>query len=184
MGARSANQGYQPRRTSLLPLTLRKRSKYDEGMALTEVRILAALLSLGAGIWTGGVVTVILVVVSSRGLVPSDRVAMFRHFGRRFAIFFGITALVVVVPATVLAVIVATPLTISIAVLTTVLLVATALGIAQARRMTTLRTAVEAGTVDASTLRRNALLATVIRTLLVGGYVALLALAVVLAGTS
>lgn len=66
--------------------------------------------------------------------------------------------------------------------LASALLVATGLGIVQARRMTALRTAFGGGSVSASTLRRNALIAAVIRAMLVTGYVALLVLAVILAG--
>lgn len=49
--------------------------------------------------------------------------------------------------------------------------------------MTAMRTAVATGAVKEATLRANAGVAAVIRALLVAGYVALLVLAVLLAGT-
>ncbi len=154
-------------------------------------RMLATLLAIGAGAWVGGLVTVTLVVVTSKLVNTPDRVSMFRRFGRAFAVFFGATALFVVFPALSLATLQPGALTASILVLAFALLAATAGGIFQARRMTALRAAAdvegrrevasEHTAANAVALRRNAVAAAVIRSLLVGGYVALLALAVVLA---
>ena len=66
------------------------------------------------------------------------------------------------------------------------LLAATAIGILQARRMTTLRTAFISDPATETTraiVRRNASLSAIIRTLLVAGYIALLGLAVLLVVT-
>lgn len=145
--------------------------------------MLAAILAMGAGAWVGGLVTVTLVVVSSRNM-GVGRVLMFRSFGRGFAVFFGITAIFVVVPSAILAVSEQHPLAFAAAMLAVTLLVATGFGILQARRMTALRTALNAGLSTEAVVHRQATIAAVIRTILVIGYVTLLVLAVLLAGVA
>lgn len=147
------------------------------------LRWAAILLAVGASAWAGGLVTVILAVVSSRSMDAGERIALFRTFGRRFATFFGVTGILVIVSATTLAATTPTPMTVSTLVLAILLLVGTAGGILQARRMTALRTALTSEDPGTDTVRRNALVATVIRSVLVLGYVALLVLAVMLAST-
>lgn len=149
--------------------------------------MLAAILAVGAGSWVGGLLTVAVLASSSRRTVAAaDRVALFRDFGRRFALLFGVTALFVVAPALVLAVIDPGPLSVSILLLTLGLLLATAAGILQARRMTGLRAtaATPSGEADAGTLRRNAAVAAALRGILALGYIAVLVLAVLLVGTT
>lgn len=150
-------------------------------MTPENIRMLAIILAMGAGAWVGGLITVTLVVVSSLKMGASDRVVLFRTFGRRFAAFFGIVGVFVVAPAVILATNDPHTLTITIAVLSIALLFATAGGILQARKMSAMRTAVARGDVDAAKLRSNAALAGGIRALLVAGYVALLVLALMLA---
>lgn len=145
--------------------------------------MLGTILAIGAGAWVGGLITITIVVVSSRTTNGADRVILFRAVGRRFAVFFGITAVLVVFPALVLASKEPSTLTTSIVLLTFGLLIVTALGILQARRMTSMRTALADGAMNTQTVGRNAIVAATIRALLVVGYVALLILAVLLAGT-
>ncbi|GAA3740634.1 hypothetical protein GCM10022239_15440 [Leifsonia bigeumensis] len=148
-------------------------------MDLDGARMLAVTLAVGSGVWVGGLVTVIILSASSRKTIaPPDRVVLFRDFGRRFAIFVGVTALFVVLPALVLATIEPAPLTASTLLLALGLLLATAAGILQARRMTRLRGSA-AGPVDAAeaSIRGNAQLAAAVRVVLVLGYLALVVLA-------
>ena len=150
-------------------------------------RLLAAILAIGAGVWVGGLLTVIIVSASSRKMIAAaDRVALFRDFGRRFAVFMGVTALVVVAPALVLASTESGPLTMTVLLLALGLLVGTAVGILQARRMSGLRTASTdpASAADTGRLRRNATAAATLRAILVVGYLALLVLATLLAATA
>lgn len=142
---------------------------------------------MGAGVWVGGLVTVTLVVVSSLKMGASDRVALFRAFGRRFAVFFGVVGVFVVAPAVILAINdvgEVRALSAAIAVLSIVLLFATGGGIVQARKMSAMRTAVATGAAHETTLRTDATIAAVIRTLLVAGYAVLLVLAAMLAVTA
>lgn len=143
--------------------------------------MLAAFVAIGAGAWVGGLVTVIIVAAGRHAIRADDRVVFFRAFGRRFAAFFGAAAVIVIVPAVVLATIEPGSLTASIALLALALLVATAFGILQARRMTALRAGLAKDAVSAMSVRHNAIIAAVIRTILVVGYVVLLILAVLLA---
>ena len=143
-------------------------------MTLDGGRMLAAILAIGAGAWVGGLLTVIVLSTSSRRTIASaDRVALFRDFGRRFAVVMGVTAPFVVVPAVLLASTEPGPSTVSILLLAIGLLLATAIGILQARRMTSLRTAHPADT-SSRTVQRNATIAAALRTVLVLGYLALL----------
>lgn len=188
MGARSANQGYQCARADLLALRpkvqrAKVRESYSEVVTADSIRMLAIILAMSAGAWVGGLATVTLVVVSSMKVGASDRVVLFRAFGRRFAVFFGVVGVFVVAPAIILAINAPRGLALSIAVLSVVLLSATTGGIFQARKMSKLRTAVGMGEVDEATLRVNATLAAGIRALLVVGYGALLVMAVMLAVT-
>lgn len=144
--------------------------------------MLATIFAMAAGVWVGGLVTVTLVVVSSRTM-GSGRVALFRSFGRKFAVFFGVNALIVVAPSVILAVSEPRPLATAAALLAIVLLLATAIGILQARRMTALRSAQDAGSTTETLVRRQGTIAAIIRTALVIGYVALLVLGVLLAGS-
>jgi uncharacterized membrane protein len=149
--------------------------------------LLAAILAIGAGVWVGGLATVIILSASSRKTIAAaDRVPLFRDFGRRFAGFMGVTALLVVAPALVLASAAPGPLTASVLLLALGLLVGTAVGILQARRMTKLREAAAepAGAADTGRLRRNATIAAALRIILVLGYLALLALAVLQASVA
>lgn len=135
---------------------------------------------MGVGAWVGGLATVTLVVVSSQKVSASDRVALFRTFGRRFAVFFGVTAVFVVMSAVILAASDLHELSLVAAVLSVFLLIATGFGVAQARRMTAMRTALAAGAANEIHVKRNATIAAIIRGVLVVGYVALLVIALLL----
>lgn len=136
-------------------------------MDLDGVRMLAVTLAIGSGVWVGGVATVVIVSATSRRTVaPADRVALFRTFGNRFAVFASVVALVMVVPALALAVIAPTPLTASTLLVAIALLVVTAIGILQARRMSALRSAAASGANDPDGTRRNAATAMALRSLI------------------
>jgi hypothetical protein len=136
-------------------------------MALDGIRMLAVVLAIGSGVWVGGLVTVVILAVASRTTVAAvDRVALFRVFGKRFAVFMGVVALFVVPPALVLATVEPTPLTASTLVLALGLLLVTAIGILQARRMSALRRADASGSGDPAGLRRNAAGALALRSLI------------------
>ncbi|MEO7544804.1 MAG: hypothetical protein ABIT21_00680 [Terrimesophilobacter sp.] len=153
-------------------------------MTTENIRMLSVILAISAGAWVGGLAAVILVVVSSTTMGASDRVVLFRIFGRRFSAFFAIVGVFVVTPAVILAFTEASALTTSLAGLSVALVFATGGGIVQARRMSAMRTAVATGAEHESSLRTGATLAAGIRTLLVAGYVVLLVLAVVVAVSS
>jgi hypothetical protein len=136
-------------------------------MVLDGVRMLAVILAIGSGMWIGGLVTVVILSrASAKTVAAGDRVALFRSFGKGFAVFVGVTALFVVLPALALAVIEPVPLTAGILVLAFGLLLVTAVGILQARRMSVLRGAAASGGGDPVGLRRNAAAAVVLRSLI------------------
>lgn len=141
-------------------------------MVLDGIRMLAVILAAGSGIWVGGVVTVTIVsATSSTTVAAADRVALFRAFGTRFAIFAGVVALVMVAAALALAAIDPAPLTASALAVTLALLLVTAVGIVQARRMSALRSAAGSsaagsGADDPARIRRNAVVAVTLRSLI------------------
>ncbi|MBB5632441.1 uncharacterized membrane protein (DUF441 family) [Cryobacterium mesophilum] len=136
-------------------------------MDFDGVRMLAVLLAIGSGVWVGGVVTVAIVSSSTQTTVAAaDRIALFRVFGRRFASFVAATAVLVVLPALALATLEPAPITWGILVLAVGLLPVIAVGIVQARRMTSLRSAAASGGGDPGRLRRNAAVARVLRSLI------------------
>ena len=187
MGARSASQGYQCEPDALLAQRPKAHRAYSELVTAENIRMLSIILTMSAGAWVGGLATVTLVVVSSLRMGASDRVVLFRAFGRRFAVFFGIVGVFVVGPAVILAISDVgdvRSLSVTLAVLSIVLLFATGGGIIQARKMSAMRTAVATGSAHESSLRTGAVLAAAIRALLVAGYVVLLVLAVMLAITT
>jgi hypothetical protein len=153
--------------------------------------ILASLLVVGTAAWVGELATVLAIVLSARGTVDDrGRVALFRSFGRVFTLLFGLTALVVFGAGIALGFAAPGPLVVSVIVLGGCLIVATVVGILQARRMTRLRGALaesRAASDGATTpvdgaevldVRRHALIAAVLRAVLVLGYLAMLVLAV------
>lgn len=105
--------------------------------------VLLGLLLISAAIWLGGWVTLVLVARSTTAtLQRHDRVAFFKHFGRRFGIVATVALIVALVTGCVLLAaatwtLVSTVLVFAAAVLVAVL----AVGVAQARRMTRLRRA-------------------------------------------
>ena len=136
-------------------------------MDLDGARMLAAILAIGSGVWLGGLVSVVILAVVSRSTVDAaDRVGLFRAFGRWFAVFMGAAALLVVPPALVLAVVDPTPLTTCAIVLALGLLLLIAVGMFQARRMSALRGTAAAGGGDPAGIRRNAVVAHVLRSII------------------
>lgn len=145
--------------------------------------VVTGILILAACVWVGGFVTITVVArAASRALEPAARVALFRVVGRTYNIV-GNTALTVAFGAGAYLVY-GRPwngqLT-AAAVLATVLTVALAVGIVQARRMTRLRQRLHAapdGTDDLATaVRRGAAQAGILR-----GVIGLLSLALLAVG--
>ncbi|MGH7667117.1 MAG: hypothetical protein ACREN1_07405 [Candidatus Dormibacteria bacterium] len=141
--------------------------------------LLAALLILGGSVWTGGLVTVVVVsLVTRRTLAPPDRVAFFRALGRSFGVVSEVALLLALVSGGLL--LHQRPWTATVSATVAIaacLLATTVIGVLQARRMTRLRQAVLRAPVQdasASGLSGGARLARVLRLL-----IALLTLALV-----
>ena len=154
---------------------------------MTEVaeRVLIGLLTLGVGAWIGGFATVMVISRTSRSvLVPADRVAYFRRFGRGYAVVASVMILLVILPS---AILVSEdslrPLAIATLATACALVLITAVGIRQARKMTRLRTmALDADDDRASdAVRRGASAAIVLRSTIGIGSLTLIALALAIA---
>jgi len=107
---------------------------------------------MSAAVWLGGWVSVVLVARSTTAtLQRPDRVAFFKHFGRRFGIVATIALVVAYVTGGVL--LAAAPWTgvsTAVVVAAVVLVAVLAVGVVQARRMTRLRRAAIAAPEDAT----------------------------------
>lgn len=105
--------------------------------------ILLCLLILSSAIWLGGLVTVLVVARStSATLSEHDRVAFFRHFGRRFGVV--ATSALGIAYATGSALLLSVPwngISAGLVVVAVLLVVVLGLGIGQARGLTRLRRA-------------------------------------------
>jgi len=147
---------------------------------------LAALLALAGSVWVGGFVALVVVArVATQTLGPAERVAFFRRLGRVYGVV-GNVALVVAL-ATGAAVAYDRPWDGTLVAATVVavgVVVATAVGIVQARRMTRLRRAAlqhPGDTALVGRIRRGARDAGMLRGLIGLLSIALLVLGVVLA---
>ena len=151
-------------------------------MDFDGAQLLAVILAIGSGVWVGGVVTVAIVSSSTQNTIAAaERIALFRVLGRRFAYFVAVTAVLVVLPACALAALRPAPLTWCIVVLAVGLLPVIAIGIVQARRMSSLRVSAASGGGDPAQLRQNAVVALVLRSIIGLMSLALLVLALLLA---
>jgi uncharacterized membrane protein len=121
-------------------------------LPLVAVKILAGLLILGSGVWIGGFVAIMVFNASSKkALGRPERIALFRELGRRYIKVAGVALALVAVPgAVLLADRPADGFTVAVLVLTLALIVATWIGIRQARSMTRMRKAGLAHPDDAS----------------------------------
>jgi hypothetical protein len=142
---------------------------------------LVAVNALAAAIWTGGLVAIFVVArVASRTLDPDHRIAFFRALGRAYGIL-GSGALLVALGTGALLLSQEhrwNDLAIAGAVLAAALLLATGLGMAQARAMTRLRRRALSEPSDpalANRVQRGAVLAGVLR-----GAIGVLSLALLL----
>ena len=148
-------------------------------------RILIGLLTLGVGAWIGGFATVIMISRTSRSvLAPADRVAYFRRFGRGYVVVASVMILLVIVPSAILVSEDSVrPVAIATLAVACALVIITAVGIRQARKMTRLRTmALDAEDDRASdAVRRGASIAIVLRSMIGIGSLALIALALAIA---
>jgi uncharacterized membrane protein len=140
---------------------------------------LIAVNALAASIWVGGLIAIFIVArAASATLDPAARVAFFRALGRSYGVVGSVALLVAL--ATGAALLRGHPwdgLLIAIAIAAAALLVATGVGMTQARAMTRLRRQALSGDADpalAARVRRGATLAAALR-----GAIALLTLALV-----
>jgi uncharacterized membrane protein len=148
--------------------------------------VLQFVLVLATSIWVGGLVTIAVVArVASRTLTDTDRVQFFRALGRTYGPVGGVALGTALVTGAVL--VVDRPgegLVVAGSVIASALVVTTAVGVAQARRMTQLRlrAAVSAGDPRMRHIvRRGAIRAAVLR-LLIGALSVVLLFIGVLAG--
>lgn len=135
-------------------------------MGLDGERVQAALLLAASAAWLGGLLTVPLLAATTRRLVAAEaRADLFVAFGRRFAVLMGVLLTIALAAVGALAASGADPLTATALGLAAALLLMTAVGMVQARRMSRLRRAAAGGRGDEadSKLRRNAAVATVLR---------------------
>lgn len=140
---------------------------------------MVALLTLGAGAWVGGFVTVFVLSRSSAASLDAPhRVRLFRDFGRRYGIFAAVSMALILIPAAVLTYI--NPLNTPALVILLLAIAITVLSlpaIAQARRLAVLRRAAldaPGDTMKADAVGRAARSATILRSFLGVGSVAVL----------
>ena len=148
--------------------------------------IATAILVLGTAVWLGGFVTIVVVSrVASHTLEPAARVAFFRVLGRVYGIVSASALLLAVVGAGLLVRHRAWGATLLAAtVVVAALVVATAIGVRQARAMTRLRRAALAAPDDdalATRVRAGGRRAVVLRAAIGGLTVAAVTLGVLLA---
>lgn len=122
----------------------------DAVLPFALTRALLGLLILGAGVWMGGFVAIMVVnVTSKKSLEPAQRVALFRALGRSYLRVAAIAFALVVVPGgTLLAFRPWDGFTLAILLVTLLLVVLTGIAVRQARRMTRMRKAALAASVD------------------------------------
>lgn len=147
-------------------------------------RTLLGIVTLGAGLWMGGFIAIMIVsATSKKSLGAQDRIALFRGLGRGYLRVAIVAFVAVVIPGAVL--LAFRPwdgYSLAIVVLAAALVVVTALGVRQARRLTRMRkAAAEApnGGTPPATLVRKAAAARILRTAI--GLLSLAIFAVVVA---
>ena len=136
-------------------------------LPLGVARVLAGLLILGGAVWLGGFVAIVIFSRSTKkALTTPQRVAVFRELGRRYVIVAGAAFALVVIPGGVLlASRPADGYTLAVLLVTLALIVVTAVGVRQARRMTRMRKAAiaELGAADPAALQRGTRMASALR---------------------
>lgn len=132
---------------------------------------LGALLALGASVWIGGFIAIMVVNTSAHAVLSgADRTALFRSLGRRYLTVATVAALLVAASGGLL--LASRPfdgITIDILAAVAVLAAATIAGVAQARRMTRLRHAAHESDDPgpfADRLKRGAFTARILRTVI------------------
>ena len=130
--------------------------------------VLLGLLLVASAIWLGGWVALVVVARSTTATLPrADRVAFFRHFGKRWGIVSTIALLVAY--ASGLALLIAsgwTAMSTALVVIAAAILVVLGIGVLQARRMSRLRASAvaEPGNADLTErVRRGGRQATTLR---------------------
>lgn len=158
---------------------------YDGSMVIESARLLAGLCVAASGMWLGGLLTVpILALTSARLVDPTTRTDLFVTFGRRFAVLMGVILAVAIVAASRLVAVTHDPMATAVLALSLTLLATTAVGIMQARRMSSLRrsAAKDDSAARDQDVHRNASVALALRTTIGLVSVAQLVMAVVLVG--
>jgi uncharacterized membrane protein len=153
---------------------------------MADVVVLQFVLVLATSIWVGGLVTIAVVArVASRTLTAADRVQFFRSLGRTYGPVGGVALVTPLVTGAVL--VVDQPvdgLVVAGSVVASALVVTTAVGVVQTRRMTQLRLRAAVSAEDprvCHVVRRGAIGAAVLR-LLIGALSVTLLFIGVLAG--
>lgn len=133
--------------------------------------VLAAVATLGAAVWIGGFVAIMVVNRSTRDVLGSaDRIALFRVIGRRYLVLATLAAALVVICGGIL--LAAAPfdgVTVGILAVVAGIVALTIAGVVQARRMGRLRSAAHElpdNTLLADQVRRGAIQARVLRALI------------------
>lgn len=115
----------------------------DAVLPFALTRVLLGLLILGAGVWMGGFVAIMVVNATSRkSLEPAQRIMLFRGLGRSYLRVAAVAFLLVVIPGGVL--LAFRPwdgFSLAIVLVAIVLVVLTGIAVRQARRMTRMRKA-------------------------------------------
>jgi uncharacterized membrane protein len=115
----------------------------DAALPLALTRTLLGLVILGAAVWMGGFVAIMVVnATSKKSLEPAQRIALFRGLGRNYLRVAAVAFVLVVIPGGVL--LASRPwdgFTLAILLAAILLLVLTCVAVRQARRMTRMRKA-------------------------------------------
>jgi uncharacterized membrane protein len=125
----------------------------DAALPLALTRTLLGLVILGAAIWMGGFVAIMVVnATSKKSLEPAQRIALFRGLGRNYLRVAAAAFALVVIPGAVL--LASRPwdgFTLAILIAALILVVLTCVAVQQARRMTRMRKAALAAATGAAT---------------------------------
>jgi len=156
-------------------------------MVVDSERLWAGLYLAATGVWFGGLVTIpILAATTARLVDPATRTELFVVFGRKFAVVMGVLLAAALLAGAALMGVSDDALTVGAFALAVSLLVMTAVGVLQARRLSSLRRiAGRAGSgVALDDVHRNATVALALRSAIAVVSLAQLCVAVVLVGTS
>ena len=126
----------------------------NAALPLLVERALLGLVILGAALWMGGFVAIMVVsATSKKSLEPKHRIALFRGLGRNYLKIAAVAFALVVIPGGVLLALRARDgFTLAILLVSLALVVVTACAVRQARRLTRMRRAAAADPGDSELL--------------------------------